>query len=129
VALLVMDLDGIKVINDTHGHLFGAYVIGEAGRLIGNVLGQRGIGCRFGGDEYLAALPDHDILTALEVGEQIRAAIGSHRFEREDVLLKPGISIGVAAFPEHASDPMELFQRADEALYRAKKSGKNRVSR
>jgi diguanylate cyclase (GGDEF)-like protein len=129
VSLLVMDLDGIKVINDTHGHLFGAYVIGEAGRLIGQVLGQRGIGCRFGGDEYLAALPDTACDGAIEVAEQIRAAIGRHRFEREDVVLKPGISIGVATYPEDASDPVELFQKADEALYRAKKGGKNRVSR
>src|SRR5690606_7490659 len=60
LALLVMDLDGIKRINDTHGHLFGAYVIGEAGHRIGRILGGRGIGCRFGGVEYLAALPGLD---------------------------------------------------------------------
>jgi two-component system cell cycle response regulator len=55
VALLVMDMDGIKAINDRHGHLFGAYTIGETGRLIGRVLGERGIGSRFGGDEFCAA--------------------------------------------------------------------------
>jgi two-component system cell cycle response regulator len=60
VALLVMDMDGIKAINDRHGHLFGAYTIGETGRLIGRVLGDRGIGSRFGGDEFCAALPGLD---------------------------------------------------------------------
>ncbi|HEY3236089.1 MAG TPA: GGDEF domain-containing protein [Polyangiaceae bacterium] len=127
VALLVMDLDGVKRINDTHGHLFGAYVIGEAGRLIGSVITGRGIGSRFGGDEYLAALPRLDTTEAAAVGEEIRQAVASHRFEKDGIELKPGISIGVAGFPEHADSPEGLFQRADEALYRAKQSGKNQV--
>jgi len=129
LALLVMDLDGVKKINDTHGHLFGAYVIGESGRVIGQVLGARGFGCRFGGDEYLSALPGMDVEAAALVAEEIRAAIATHPFEKDGIPLKPGISLGVAAFPEHAQDPATLFQRADEALYRAKQAGKNRVSR
>jgi diguanylate cyclase (GGDEF)-like protein len=129
VALLVMDLDGVKRINDTHGHLFGAYVIGEAGRLIGEVLGERGFACRFGGDEYLAALPGIDVEHAARIGEEIRQAIAAHPFERERIPLRPGISVGVAEFPSDAPDLPSLFQRADEALYRAKQAGKNRVSR
>ncbi len=129
VALLVMDMDGIKAINDRHGHLFGAYTIGEAGRLIGTVLGARGIAARFGGDEYLAALPGADVEAGAAVGEEIRTAIAQHHFEREGIKLSPGISIGVAAFPESAGDLASLFQRADEALYRAKQGGKNRVCR
>jgi len=129
VALLVMDLDGVKSINDTHGHLFGAYVIGESGRLIGEVVGERGFGCRFGGDEYLAALPGIDVDTAAAVGEEIRQAVACYRFEREGVLLRPGISVGVAEFPSDATDVATLFQKADEALYRAKQAGKNRVCR
>jgi two-component system, cell cycle response regulator len=129
VALLVMDLDGVKRINDTYGHLFGAYVIGESGRVIGQVLGSRGFACRFGGDEYLAALPGLDARTAEAVGEEIRQAIGAHPFEKDGVPLRPGISIGVAGFPGDAEDCPNLFQRADEALYRAKQAGKNRVCR
>lgn len=129
VALLVMDLDGVKRINDTHGHLFGAYVIGESGRLIGEVLGGRGFACRFGGDEYLAALPGVDVESACSIGEEIRQAIAAHTFEREGILLRPGISVGVAEFPSDAGDVPSLFQRADEALYRAKQAGKNRVAR
>jgi two-component system, cell cycle response regulator len=129
VALLVMDLDGIKQINDTHGHLFGAYVIGESGKVIGGVLGNRGIGCRFGGDEFLAALSGMDVEAASAVGEEIRSAINQHPFEKDGIPLRPGISIGVAAFPANADDAMGLFQRADEALYRAKSAGKNRVCR
>jgi len=129
VGLVVMDLDGIKKINDTHGHLFGAFVIGESGKVIGNVIGKRGFACRFGGDEYLAALLNHDVDATERVAEEIRSAINAHRFEREGVVLKPGISCGVAAFPESAADPVQLFEHGDAALYRAKGAGKNRVCR
>lgn len=127
VALLVMDMDGIKAINDRHGHLFGAYTIGETGRLIGRVVGERGIGSRFGGDEFCAALPGLDTAAGVVVAEEIRAAVGAHRYEREGVVLQPGISIGVASSPADAGDAEALFQRADKALYRAKQGGKNRV--
>jgi len=129
VAMLVMDLDGIKKINDTHGHLFGAHVIGESGRVIGGVLGARGIACRFGGDEFLAAMPNADVEAGVSLGEEFRVAIAEYHFEKDGIVLKPGISIGVAAFPADADDARSLFQKADEALYRAKQGGKNRVSR
>jgi two-component system cell cycle response regulator len=122
VGLLMMDLDGIKKINDTHGHLFGAYVIGR-------VLDARGFASRFGGDEYVAALPGLDLAKTEAVGEEILRAIAAHAFERDGIPLHPGISIGVAAFPENAADAESVFQRADEALYRAKRAGKNRVCR
>jgi two-component system cell cycle response regulator len=122
IGLLMMDLDGIKKINDTHGHLFGAYVIGESGRVIGRVLEGRGFASRFGGDEYVAALPALDLEAARAVGEEIRRAIADYHFERDNVPLRPGISIGVAAFPESADSAESLFQRADEALYRAKRA-------
>jgi two-component system, cell cycle response regulator len=129
VALLVMDLDGIKKINDTHGHLFGAYVIGASGKLIGQVVGTRGMGSRFGGDEFLAALPGLEAEAAVAVAEEIRAAIAAHPFEKDGIPLHPGISIGVACYPADAPDGKSLFQKADEALYRAKLGGKNRVCR
>jgi diguanylate cyclase (GGDEF)-like protein len=129
LVLLVMDLDGVKKINDTHGHLFGAYVIGEAGRVIARVIQGQGVGCRFGGDEYLAALSELDADGGVEVAQNILDAIGRHPFKKDGIALAPGISIGVAAFPEDAADPTSLFEAADKALYRAKQSGKNRVCR
>jgi two-component system, cell cycle response regulator len=129
VGLVAMDLDGIKGINDTHGHLFGAYVIGESGRVIHRTIEGQGFATRFGGDEFIAALPGVDLASAAHAGERIRRAIASHRFEREGIVLAPGISIGVAAFPESATNAQTLFQKADEALYRAKRGGKNRVCR
>ena len=128
VAVLMMDLDGIKKINDTHGHAFGAYCIGEAGGLIGRVVGERGIATRWGGDEYSAVLPGLGVAAAAAVGEEIRAAIGGHPFVRERIRLEPGVSIGVAAGPAQGASLEDLQHRADEALYRAKRAGKNRVS-
>jgi two-component system, cell cycle response regulator len=129
LSLLVMDMDGIKKINDTHGHLFGAHVIGQAGHIIGTIIEGRGIGCRFGGDEYLAALPKLDADAATAIADSILRAVNTTPFVKDGVTLKPGISIGLAAFPAHADDAEALFQRADEALYRAKHGGRNRISR
>ena len=129
IGLLVMDLDGVKAINDAHGHLFGAYVIGESGRVIGQVLGARGIAARFGGDEFVAAIPGATLDQTAAIGEEIRAAIAAHTFIRDGISLRPGISIGVASLPESADDAEPLFNVADGALYRAKKAGKNRVAR
>lgn len=129
VGLLAMDLDGIKAINDRHGHLFGAYTISESGKLIGRIVEGRGFAARFGGDEFVAALPGLDLEGAAAVAEEIRTKIAQHAFTFEGVALRPGISIGVAAFPKDGNDATELFRRADEALYLAKRSGKNRVCR
>jgi diguanylate cyclase (GGDEF)-like protein len=129
LAMLVMDLDGVKKINDTHGHAYGAHVIGEAGRRIGEVLRGRAIASRFGGDEYCAALPDTDADAACAVAQEVLAAIGAQGFDRDGITLRAGISIGVAAFPSDATDAATLFQRADEAMYRAKQGGRHRVSR
>ena len=128
VALLMMDMDGVKQINDTHGHLFGAHVIGETGRLIARVLGSKGHACRFGGDEFSAFLFDHDLVAASSMGEQIRRVVESANMEREGIPLKPTISIGVACYPDAGNDLLGLLAMADKALYRAKEQGKNRVS-
>jgi diguanylate cyclase (GGDEF)-like protein len=129
LGLLVMDLDGVKAINDKHGHLFGAYTISESGKLIGRELEPPAIACRFGGDEYIAALPDCDLRASFELAERILARMATHPFVYEGIALHPGISIGVAEFPTHAQDRDSLFRAADAALYTAKRAGKNRVER
>lgn len=127
LGMLVMDLDGLKAINDAHGHLMGAHVIAESGKRIGEVIPDRAIAARFGGDEFVAACPGFDAAATAAIGEAILDAIATHRFEQDAVAVRPGISIGVAAFPVHAADATTLFRRADEAMYRAKRGGKNRV--
>lgn len=127
LALLMMDMDGVKSINDTHGHLFGAHVIGETGKLIAQVIGIRGHACRFGGDEFSAFLPGHDLELATEICEQIREAVEFAGLEKDGIQLKPTLSLGVACFPKAGQEMLELVAVADKALYEAKDLGKNRV--
>lgn len=128
LALLMMDLDGLKKINDTHGHQAGATTIAGVGHMLGELVGDAGMVARFGGDEYMAAFPDHDRAGGVAQGERVRAALAAQKFAFGEVLLKPTISIGVAAFPEDATTPERLTRAADEALYRAKAAGRDRVS-
>ncbi len=128
VAVLMMDMDGVKRINDTHGHFFGAHAIGETGRLIAGVLGAAGQACRFGGDEFCAFLAPSDLPSACAVAEQIRTTLEAAVIQKEGIRLAPTISIGVAAGPTGNEGPEDLVARADAALYRAKRAGKNRVS-
>ncbi len=128
VSVLVMDLDGIKGINDSHGHDMGAFCIGECGKIIGRVIGNRGFATRFGGDEFAAGVPGAKKEEAIELGETIRETINAHVFVHRGIHVQPGISIGVATLPGDATDAEHLFRSGDEALYRAKRAGKNRVS-
>ena len=128
LALLMMDMDGVKSINDTHGHLFGAHVIGETGRILARHLGRDGEACRFGGDEFCAFLPDQDRDAALETAETIRLAVEQAGMNKDGIPLAPTLSIGIATCPSDAEDATELLARADAALYRAKAAGKNCVA-
>lgn len=127
VAMLMMDMDGVKQINDTHGHKFGAYVIGETGKLIQTCLTKGGHACRFGGDEFSAFLPGVSKDEACKVAEAIRSTIENAGFEKDGIALKPTISVGVGCYPADGDDPMALLEHADAALYRAKADGKNCV--
>jgi two-component system, cell cycle response regulator len=129
LAVLMLDLDGLKLINDTHGHPIGAHTIAEVGRIIGQVVARHNMGaaCRFGGDEFAAFLPNVAKREGLKVGEAIRALVAGHRFEKDGVVVRPTISIGVSAYPEDGATADLLLRHADEALYRAKKTGRDRV--
>jgi diguanylate cyclase (GGDEF)-like protein len=128
LAVLMMDMDGLKPINDTYGHHMGAYAIREVGRLIAQAMGDIGRSCRFGGDEFMAYLPTTGREVACEIAEAIRLRVAEHRFEHEGIVVSPTLSIGVAVLPQDATAADDLTRRADEALYRAKAQGKNRVS-
>ena len=103
-------------------------MIGETGKLIARVVGSMGRACRFGGDEFSAFLPKLDLQTAAKLAEQIRVSVETAGFEKEGILLKPTISIGVASYPNVSDEILGLIEKADKALYQAKELGKNRVS-
>lgn len=127
LTVMMLDLDGLKAINDTHGHPVGAHTIAEVGKLIGQVVSQHGAACRFGGDEFAAFMPGIGKRGGKEIGETIRSLVAGHRFEKDGIVVRPTISIGVSAFPDDGTSADVLLRKADEALYRAKKTGRDRV--
>jgi two-component system cell cycle response regulator len=128
LSVVVMDMDGVKAINDTHGHHMGAFVIGEAGHVIGRMVEGHGFATRFGGDEFAGAFPGMSKEAASAMAERIRAAVVGHRFEKDGVRVQLGLSCGVATIPGDAADAEALVRAADQAMYRAKRAGKNRVA-
>jgi two-component system cell cycle response regulator len=128
LSLLMMDMDGLKAINDASGHTMGAFVISEVGRLIGELVNPLGLVCRFGGDEFTAYLTNHDMEKGKGVAERIRSAVEARVFEKDGNRHKATISIGIAVFPDRAREVEALMKAADEALYRAKAKGRNCIS-
>jgi diguanylate cyclase (GGDEF)-like protein len=129
LSILMADIDNLKKVNDAHGHLLGEYVVGEVGRIIGELHEEEGRqATRFGGDEYQTILPGLSKEEALEVAEEIRRRVEEHAFEREGTSPRPTLSLGVATYPEDGETRASITRAADEALYRAKRSGGNAVS-
>ena len=132
-CVIMMDGDNFKAVNDNHGHMTGSKTIEEIGFSIMTNLRSGDAAARFGGDEFAAFLLDADLPQGLTGAERIRASIEQYDFS---VLRQSGpksthhitVSIGVSSFPEDSSDPIELVEMADSALYRAKRQGRNRVA-
>jgi len=127
LCVLMMDMDGLKKINDTHGHRFGSYAIATVGTLIGRSVTQRGDASRFGGDEFVAYVADLEKEQGVAFADSLRQTIAAYEFSLEDIRLRPTISIGVSAFPLDGGTLESLVRKADEALYRAKNRGRNCV--
>ena len=131
-CVLMMDIDHFKKVNDTYGHLTGSKTLEEIGLCITQNLRSGDVAARFGGDEFAAFLLDAELTQALVAADRIRSEIEKHEFSvvRQGKFAKAHrvtISIGIAAFPSDSSDPIELVEMADSALYRAKREGRNRV--
>jgi two-component system cell cycle response regulator len=134
-CVLMMDLDHFKEVNDTYGHLVGSQTLEEIGGVITRALRAGDVAARFGGEEFAAFMLDADIAQGLVAAERVRSAVEKHPFpasrhgstESEERHHHMTISIGVACYPDDARDPIELIEMADTALYRAKRSGRNRV--
>jgi len=127
LVVMVMDMDGLKLINDTFGHEMGGFVIAEVAILIRAVLEEHGYLCRFGGDEFVGCFAGLDKTRAVVLAEQVRDRVAHHTFVHNGVRVEPTISIGVAHYPNDVQDPKQLFGHADQAMYEAKRHGKNQV--
>jgi diguanylate cyclase (GGDEF)-like protein len=125
LALLLIDLDHFKQINDQWGHPVGDQVLASMGAVLRSVLRVRDFAGRNGGEEFAVLLPDTGIPAALEIAERIRAAITEISLPGTDVSV--AASLGVVGFPDHATTLDRLERLADAALYIAKRQGRNRV--
>jgi len=125
IALLLLDLDHFKQINDQRGHGVGDQVLANVGATLRASLRSGDFAGRNGGEEFAVLLPDTEISSALEIAERIRAAIAEISLPGSDVTVSA--SVGVAGFPDHASTLERLERLADAALYVAKRQGRNRV--
>lgn len=129
LALIMLDVDDFKKFNDTYGHPHGDKVLAAMGEILVEALRNSDLAFRYGGEEFIALLPETDFPNALQVAERLRELV-----ERNSAVFLRGIaphgvtvSVGVAVFPRDGETRGELFKNVDDLLYRAKEFGKNRV--
>ncbi|HEY2033965.1 MAG TPA: PleD family two-component system response regulator [Rhizomicrobium sp.] len=129
LSFLIMDIDHFKSVNDTHGHDIGDEVLREfSNRISANIRGID-LACRYGGEEFVVVMPDTDVEFAHTIAERLRKSVETNSIEISRVpnVLNITISIGIAVSQGEGDNAEKLLHRADQALYRAKRSGRNRV--
>jgi diguanylate cyclase len=133
LCLLILDIDHFKKFNDTYGHLIGDEVLKIVARTLTDTLKGRDIVARFGGEEFVILLPDTPIDVGMRVADILRTTISSKELKRKDTGENFGtitVSMGVARYRHGGTDTLPtLLKRADDALYKSKHDGRNRVSR
>ncbi len=128
LSVLMCDIDFFKAVNDTHGHDAGDQVLREIARRIRTKIRGIDLACRYGGEEFIVIMPDTDLARAYLVGERLRHCIAGERFQLADgTILEITTSVGLAALEAEGDSAEELVKRADQALYMAKRNGRNQV--
>ncbi len=127
LSILMIDVDYFKTFNDRYGHLTGDQMLLEIAAIIKLNIREIDIVGRYGGEEFCVLLPDTSTEGAKYVAERIRSAVQTTSIKIYDATVNTTVSIGVACYPQHGQSLEELMERADWALYRAKKNGRNSV--
>ncbi|MFA5005138.1 MAG: GGDEF domain-containing protein [Candidatus Omnitrophota bacterium] len=127
LSFLMLDVDNFKKYNDRYGHLVGDAILRQVAKAIRDTVRQIDFIGRYGGEEISIVLAETDRQQASFVAERIRRAISDSRFLVYDENLSVTISIGISIFPEHSLKVPQLIEKADQALYQAKETGKNKV--
>jgi diguanylate cyclase (GGDEF)-like protein len=126
LSLIVVDIDHFKRFNDSYGHQLGDAVLKDTAVAVSRSVAMKGTAFRYGGEELVVLLPNHCIAEAASVAERIRTAIEG--IVISDIDHGVTASLGVSTLPEVATNPEELFQGADHAMYRSKQDGRNKVT-
>jgi diguanylate cyclase (GGDEF)-like protein len=126
-SLLMIDVDRFKSINDGYGHEAGDAMLRLVAKCVDTELRHTDVLARYGGDEFVALLPETPVENAVEVAERIRAAIAGSPLHRDGAAVVTSVSIGIAAYPDHARSMDSLLARADRAMYLAKQRGRDGV--
>lgn len=127
LSLLLVDIDNFKSVNDTHGHAVGDTVLKELAKVLRSAVRESDFPARYGGEEFAVILPNASGRKAREIAERILYKVRNHHIVTPKVTLNVTVSIGVATKTAEMAAPRELIERADQALYHAKRTGKNRV--
>jgi diguanylate cyclase (GGDEF)-like protein len=127
LSLMMIDIDHFKNINDTNGHLAGDYVLRELAAVIKPRVRKEECFARYGGEEFAYVMPESGGENTRKLAEKIRRLIEDHRFTFEGKDIKVTLSIGVADLVGEMTEPLQFIKLADANLYKAKKSGRNRV--
>lgn len=128
MAMLMLDIDHFKAVNDLHGHLAGDDVLREFARRIQTVLRGENVVARLGGEEFGVVIQHADLTKACTVAERLRTAISARKFRVTDAQIPITVSIGLATIDGHSEiSPQELLREADQNLYEAKTSGRDCV--
>jgi diguanylate cyclase (GGDEF)-like protein len=128
LAVLFLDLDGFKAVNDINGHLVGSATLKIVAKILKDGIRNVDIASRYGGDEFTLILPNTDAEGAKIVAERLRSKIENHPYEEDlGVKIKLSASFGISVFPQHGDNPEILIQKADQAMYKVKETTKNAV--
>ena len=129
LSLVMFDIDHFKQINDTHGHLAGDYALSTLAKVVSETIRQEDVFARYGGEEFAVICRGIDLSGAKAFGERIRRRVDAQQFVYGGVDIKVTVSVGVAEVPAESGmkEPIELVGAADDALYQAKRQGRNRV--
>jgi diguanylate cyclase (GGDEF)-like protein len=129
LALVLFDIDHFKKVNDTHGHQAGDHVLTEMATLLTATLRAEDVFARYGGEEFAVICRGSDPIQAQVVGERLRKAVEAHSFVYEKTNIPVTISVGIAVLPDPAvKDASDIVSLADQALYKSKHAGRNRVT-
>jgi diguanylate cyclase (GGDEF)-like protein len=128
LALLFVDLDYFKKVNDTHGHPAGDFVLSEVSGVLAGAIRAEDVLARFGGEEFCVLCRGTERTGAVELGERLRKEISERRYVFGGKIIPVTISVGIALMPDTSmTQPAALLAAADKALYEAKRAGRNRV--